>query len=175
LGVLSGHRGFRAIQDAEIELIKDAQLKEYEENRIKYERLIADTLANEKLLKEAVGYTAQILEIKQLEGEELAQFQKRVNAAIHQEVIDGQKILMDEEQKAREARIKANQDFLNRLQEQDDDEFKSKQKQIQDQLDQDLKDQEDHQKKLQAGKKAFVEESYNLFASLLTLVLCVWN
>jgi len=122
-------------------------------------------LKYEKLLKEAVGYTAQILEIKQLEGEELAQFQKRVNAAIHQEVIDGQKILMDEEQKAREARIKANQDFLNRLQEQDDDEFKSKQKQIQDQLDQDLKDQEDHQKKLQAGKKAFVEESYNLFAS----------
>jgi hypothetical protein len=42
----------RAIQDAETNLIKDAQFKEYEENRIKYERLIADTLANEKLLKE---------------------------------------------------------------------------------------------------------------------------
>jgi hypothetical protein len=42
----------RAIQDAETDLIKDAQFKEYEENRIKYERLIADTLANEKLLKE---------------------------------------------------------------------------------------------------------------------------
>ena len=41
----------RAIQDAETNLIKDAQFKEYEENRIKYERLIADTLANEKLLK----------------------------------------------------------------------------------------------------------------------------
>ena len=42
----------RAIQDAETELIKDAQFKEYEENRIKYERLIQDTLANEKLLKD---------------------------------------------------------------------------------------------------------------------------
>jgi len=41
----------RAIQDAEFELLAEGQFKEQEANRIKYERLIADTLANEKLLQ----------------------------------------------------------------------------------------------------------------------------
>jgi hypothetical protein len=40
----------KAIQDAEFELLAEGQFKEQEANRIKYERLIADTLANEKLL-----------------------------------------------------------------------------------------------------------------------------
>jgi hypothetical protein len=59
----------RAIQDAELELIKDAQLKEYEENRIKYERLIADTLANEKLLKGEKDKLAFALKQQQLAAE----------------------------------------------------------------------------------------------------------
>jgi hypothetical protein len=59
----------RAIQDAETELIKDAQLKEYEENRIKYERLIADTLANEKLLKGEKDKLAFALKQQQLAAE----------------------------------------------------------------------------------------------------------
>jgi hypothetical protein len=41
----------RAIQDAEFELLAEGQFKEQEANRIKYERLIADTLSNEKLLQ----------------------------------------------------------------------------------------------------------------------------
>jgi hypothetical protein len=59
----------RAIQDAELDLIKDAQLKEYEENRIKYERLIADTLANEKLLKGEKDKLAFALKQQQLAAE----------------------------------------------------------------------------------------------------------
>jgi hypothetical protein len=59
----------RAIQDAELELIKDAQFKEYEENRIKYERLIADTLANEKLLKAEKDKLAFILKQQSLAAE----------------------------------------------------------------------------------------------------------
>jgi hypothetical protein len=41
----------RAIQDAELELMKEGIEKERKEQNIKYERLIQDTLANEKLLK----------------------------------------------------------------------------------------------------------------------------
>jgi len=59
----------RAIQDAETELIKDAQLKEYEENRIKYERLIQDTLANEKLLQTEKDKLAFALKQQQLAAE----------------------------------------------------------------------------------------------------------
>ena len=59
----------RAIQDAETELIKDAQLKEYEENRIKYERLIADTLTNEKLLQTEKDKLAFALKQQQLAAE----------------------------------------------------------------------------------------------------------
>lgn len=39
----------RAIQDAELELMEDGIVKELELNKVKYQRLIADTLANEKL------------------------------------------------------------------------------------------------------------------------------
>jgi hypothetical protein len=41
----------RAIQDAELDLMKEGIEKERKEQTIKYERLIQDTLANEKLLK----------------------------------------------------------------------------------------------------------------------------
>ena len=79
----------RAIQDAETELIKDAQFKEYEENRIKYERLIADTLANEKLLKAEKDKLTFALKQQQLAAE-LALDKKYLDekAALEKEAAD---------------------------------------------------------------------------------------
>jgi hypothetical protein len=79
----------RAIQDAETELIKDAQLKEYEENRIKYERLIADTLTNEKLLQTEKDKLAFALKQQQLAAE-LALDKKYLDekAALEKEAAD---------------------------------------------------------------------------------------
>jgi hypothetical protein len=91
----------RAIQDAETELIKDAQLKEYEENRIKYERLIADTLANEKLLQTEKDKLAFALKQQQLAAE-LALDKKYLDekAALEKEAADKKAELAETQKQA---------------------------------------------------------------------------
>lgn len=91
----------RAIQDAELELIKDAQLKEYEENRIKYERLIADTLANEKLLKAEKDKLTFALKQQQLAAE-LALDKKYLDekAALEKEAADKKAELVETQKQA---------------------------------------------------------------------------
>jgi hypothetical protein len=91
----------RAIQDAETELIKDAQLKEYEENRIKYERLIQDTLANEKLLQTEKDKLAFALKQQQLAAE-LALDKKYLDekAALEKEAADKKAELAETQKQA---------------------------------------------------------------------------
>ena len=91
----------RAIQDAELELIKDAQFKEYEENRIKYERLIADTLANEKLLKAEKDKLTFALKQQQLAAE-LALDKKYLDekAAAEKEAADKKAELVETQKQA---------------------------------------------------------------------------
>jgi hypothetical protein len=91
----------RAIQDAETELIKDAQLKEYEENRIKYERLIADTLTNEKLLQTEKDKLAFALKQQQLAAE-LALDKKYLDekAALEKEAADKKAELAETQKQA---------------------------------------------------------------------------
>jgi hypothetical protein len=91
----------RAIQDAETNLIKDAQFKEYEENRIKYERLIADTLANEKLLKEEKDKLVFALKQQSLSAE-LAIDKKYLDqkAALEKEAADKKAELVETQKQA---------------------------------------------------------------------------
>jgi hypothetical protein len=91
----------RAIQDAETNLIKDAQFKEYEENRIKYERLIADTLANEKLLKDEKDKLTFALKQQAYEAE-LAIDKKYLDqkAALEKEAADKKAELVETQKQA---------------------------------------------------------------------------
>lgn len=116
----------------------------------------------EKLLKEAGSNAAIVLELKELEGEELAILEKNLQKEIHENIVEGFKEQTETERKNADERIKARGDLLAKIDEQDAQRDDQLAKQIADQT----KAWEDEQDRKKRGQRAVFEEGMN-FISIL--------